>query len=93
MGEAKRYSGVAMLLHWLIAIAVIVNWRLAEAAEHTDVRADAEAYMGNHAAIGITILALTLARLAWRALREWGRERPGLVRRAPESRGLWGPRA
>ncbi|QZH75650.1 MAG: cytochrome b [Erythrobacter sp.] len=66
MGETKRYSGVAMLLHWLIAIAVIVNWRLAEAADHTDVRADAEAYMGNHMAIGITILVLTLVRLAWR---------------------------
>ena len=31
MTEDKRYSGVAMLLHWLIAVAVIVNWRLAEA--------------------------------------------------------------
>ncbi len=65
MTQSRRYSGVAMLLHWLIAVAVIVNWRLAEAAENA-VRSDAIAYMANHKATGITILALTLVRLAWR---------------------------
>lgn len=66
MTEGKRYSVVAMLLHWLIAVAVIVNWRLAEAAGETAVRADAFAYMGNHKSLGITILLLTLLRLGWR---------------------------
>ena len=60
-----RYSTGAMIFHWVIAIAVIVNWRLVEAAEHVS---DAEkgALMGNHKALGITILLLTIARLIWR---------------------------
>lgn len=60
-----RYSGGAMLLHWLIAIAVIVNWRIAESAEHLP---DLErgAVMANHMALGMVILLLTVLRLAWR---------------------------
>lgn len=65
MQEAKRYSGVAMLLHWLIAVAVIVNWRIAEAAENLP-REEASAIMSNHFALGMTILILTVLRLAWR---------------------------
>ncbi|MCT2559811.1 cytochrome b [Tsuneonella sp. YG55] len=60
-----RYSGVAMLLHWAIAIAVIVNWRLAEAA-HEGPREAGASLMATHKALGMTILALTLLRLAWR---------------------------
>ena len=63
---ARRYSLVAMLFHWLIALAVIVNWRLAEAAEHAG-RADAIWYFANHKALGMVILLLTLGRLIWRA--------------------------
>ncbi|MDP4540946.1 cytochrome b [Qipengyuania sp. DY56-A-20] len=62
---ARRYSLVAMLFHWLIALAVIVNWRLAEAAEHAG-RADAIWYFANHKALGMVILLLTLGRLIWR---------------------------
>lgn len=61
----RRYSTGAMIFHWLIALLVIVNWRLAEAAEHA-ARADAMQYFANHKAIGILILLLTLARLVWR---------------------------
>lgn len=62
----RRYSTGAMLFHWVIAIAVIVNWRIAEAAEHTDDIPEKIALFGNHKALGITILLLTLGRLAWR---------------------------
>ena len=61
-----RYSTGAIVLHWLIAIAVIVNWRIAEAAEHAASKEAEAAIMMNHKALGITILVLTLARLAWR---------------------------
>lgn len=60
-----RYSTGAIILHWLIAIAVIVNWRIAENAEHLEGAAKS-AVMANHKALGITILILTLLRLAWR---------------------------
>ena len=60
-----RYSTGAMIFHWLIAVAVIVNWRIVEAAEHA-AGPDRGALMGTHKAIGISILLFTLARLAWR---------------------------
>ncbi|MBT8427873.1 MAG: cytochrome b, partial [Erythrobacter sp.] len=63
---ARRYSTGAMIFHWVIAIAVIVNWRLAENAEHAEAIADKIAIFANHKALGILILVLTLGRLAWR---------------------------
>ena len=65
----RRYSMGAIVLHWLIAIAVIVNWRIAEAAEHAP-EAEAGAIMSNHFALGITILVLTVLRLAWRLVKK-----------------------
>ncbi|MXP30055.1 cytochrome b [Porphyrobacter algicida] len=60
-----RYSVVAMLFHWTIAVLVILNWRLAENAHHAKGAAGA-ALMGDHKAFGILILVLTLGRLLWR---------------------------
>ena len=60
-----RYSTGAMILHWLIAIAVIVTWRLADGAEHVP-RAQHFAALQPHFALGIVILLLTIARLLWR---------------------------
>src|SRR5690349_19249266 len=61
----SRYSAVSMLFHWTIAIAVIVNWRIAEAAEHAE-PAVRGAIFANHKALGLTIFVLTLGRIAWR---------------------------
>ena len=61
----NRYSAVTMLLHWAIAILVIVNWRIAETAEHAP-EEEAGAIMANHFSVGVTILVLILLRLAWR---------------------------
>ncbi|QYU66362.1 cytochrome b/b6 domain-containing protein [Leptolyngbya sp. 15MV] len=61
----QRYSTVAMTFHWVIAVAVIVNWRIVEAAEHA-APAEAGALMANHKALGITILVLSIGRLLWR---------------------------
>ncbi|WP_128892254.1 cytochrome b [Erythrobacter sp. HKB08] len=67
MAEGQtRYSLGAMAFHWIIAIAVIWNWRIAENAEHAASREAAGAIMADHKALGITILLLTLGRLAWR---------------------------
>jgi len=63
--SGARYSHVAMILHWAIAIAVIVNWRLAEGAHGLEGAAKSAA-LAPHRALGITILALTVLRLAWR---------------------------
>jgi cytochrome b561 len=67
-----RYSVVAILLHWSIAAAlvlqVVLGWRLE----------DEEVFVRNrllqlHKSIGILVLALTLGRLLWRF---WGRPPP-----------------
>lgn len=66
MNEARtKYSPLAMTLHWLIAVLVIVNWRVAEAAEHAS-KAEREGIMGNHFAFGVILLALAIARYAVR---------------------------
>lgn len=61
----RRYSGVAMAFHWAIAILVIMNWQIAERAHEFEGAMRGE-IMGYHKAWGMTILALTLGRLAWR---------------------------
>lgn len=65
--SGARYSGVAMMLHWVIAITVIVNWRLAQAAEQFEGAARAAA-LAPHKALGMTILFLSVLRLVWRLL-------------------------
>lgn len=61
----SRYSMGAMIFHWVIAIGVIANWRIAEYAEHLEGAAKSAAF-APHKAIGITILVLTVMRLIWR---------------------------
>lgn len=60
---SARYSNVAIALHWVIALFVIIN--LIVGLGHDAVPA-LRAWMPGHKAIGITVLALTAARLAWR---------------------------
>lgn len=62
---ARRYSTGAIIFHWLIALSVIVNWRIAESAEHLKDAERAEV-MANHFALGMVILVLTIGRIIWR---------------------------
>ena len=64
-----RYSKFAMLLHWLIAIAVVAQWRIAETAEHAASEQAGRAIMANHFSLGVTTLLLVLLRLGWRFVR------------------------
>ena len=64
----SKYSGFAMTLHWLVGIAVIVTWRIAEAAEHAPDREARSEIMGNHFALGVVIFALVAARFIWRQM-------------------------
>lgn len=61
----SRYSLGAIVLHWAIAIAVLVAWRIAESAEHASGAAE-DAIMADHMAVGMLILLLTAVRLIWR---------------------------
>jgi cytochrome b561 len=66
LNPATKYSGFAMLLHWLIAVLVIVQWRISEAAEEAATREAGSAIMANHFALGVVIFAVVAVRLVWR---------------------------
>src|SRR5689334_18376944 len=63
LSRDQRYSGVAIAFHWIIALLLIVN--LAVGLLHDAIPA-LRAWMPGHKAIGITVLALTAGRIAWR---------------------------
>lgn len=68
--QARRYTAVAIILHWAIAIAIAgmiaLGWWMHEALEEAATQAQAIAAYQLHKSIGLTILALSLARLGWR---------------------------
>ncbi|MDP1028065.1 cytochrome b [Sphingomonas sp. KR1UV-12] len=57
--QTARYSTVAMWFHWTIAVLVIANLTIG-------IFHDAIGFMSAHKAIGLTVLALTAGRVAWR---------------------------
>ena len=61
--DSKRYSGAAMVLHWLIAAGVIANWLIREAAEKAETEEAGRAIMANHFSIGVTLWVLAVALL------------------------------
>ncbi len=63
--SARRYSVGAMVFHWLIAILIMLNFLGAWVAEDMP-KTEAMQVMGNHKAIGITVLIMSIARILWR---------------------------
>ncbi|HEY9216556.1 MAG TPA: cytochrome b, partial [Phenylobacterium sp.] len=61
-----RYAAVAIVLHWTIAAAILTQVLLAQRME--DRSPEAFALVQLHKSIGVTVLLLSLARLAWRLL-------------------------
>ena len=65
-GRPLRYTTVAIVIHWLIAAAIIfqiiLGWRMGDEPKGPATYAIFQL----HKSIGITILLLSLARLAWR---------------------------
>lgn len=69
---ARRYTAVAIVLHWAIATAIVGNillgWWMGNAVEVSETQARAIAAFQLHKSLGLTILVLSLLRLAWRLL-------------------------
>lgn len=64
MAEPRnRYSTVSLVLHWVIAAAVIGQVLLIMAHDAAD---GPDPFIGWHKAVGVTILVLTLGRIGWR---------------------------
>ena len=64
-----HYSRGAIALHWIIAGLIILNFALAWVSEDLP-KEDRSAIIGNHKAIGIIILVLTVVRILWRFFRK-----------------------
>jgi len=65
----ERYSSVAITLHWLIALGIIAN--IALGLYFADLpRSDPDKFFltQTHKSIGLTILVLSLIRVAWRLM-------------------------
>ncbi|MBT8388699.1 MAG: cytochrome b/b6 domain-containing protein [Altererythrobacter sp.] len=62
-GTRAKYSGAAMVLHWLIAAGVIANWLIRRTAKATESEEAARAIMSNHFSIGVTLWFLAIALL------------------------------
>jgi cytochrome b561 len=65
MADVRRYNTVAMSLHWLIALLILTNIGLAWYFNTLHGLAKTPP-LQIHKSIGITVLVLSLARLAWR---------------------------
>jgi len=83
--SAARYSTVAIVLHWTIAALIVLQVVLSGRME--DRTPEAFAVTQFHKSVGITILLLSLARLAWRLTHRPPPEPAGL---APWERRLAG---
>ena len=68
--DVLKYTRVAMLLHWAIALLILANIALGLSASllPTSVLSDTDArfVIDTHKSIGITVLGLAIARVLWR---------------------------
>ena len=67
---AQRYTVVAIVLHWAIAVAIAamiaLGWWMGDALDAADTQAQAIAAFQLHKSVGLTVLALSFLRLGWR---------------------------
>lgn len=64
--KTTHYTLTAKILHWLVAGMIVLQFILAKMAENTDSPVRELALLANHKSVGITILALAIARIIWR---------------------------
>lgn len=69
---AQRYTAVAIVLHWAIAFAILfmipLGFWMHSQAEHGDISDSVFRAYQLHKSVGLTVLGLTLVRLAWRLM-------------------------
>ena len=72
MPERARYTGVAIALHWLLALLIAGNlagglvFGNLLASSDPALQATGRTIIGFHKALGISIIALTVLRIGWR---------------------------
>ena len=63
--QPQKYASTAVVLHWLIALCILCNVILGIGANYAP-DAFVRPMINLHKSIGITVLGLVLARIAWR---------------------------
>ncbi|MDA8108802.1 MAG: cytochrome b [Betaproteobacteria bacterium] len=66
--SSERYGIIAQALHWLIAALVLAQVALGLYAAKLPLGLARLEWLSRHKALGVTVLALVLVRLAWRLL-------------------------
>lgn len=62
-----RYSSIAILLHWVMALLIIITWSIAIAIDDMPLSPARISWLSWHKWLGTTIFFLVLFRLMWRA--------------------------
>ncbi len=63
----QRYTGIAITLHWIVAVLIVANVMLAWIWPNLLPDAQVRPAINLHKSIGITILGLAILRILWRA--------------------------
>lgn len=66
MQAANRYTNTAIALHWIIALAIVINVTLAWLWPHMLPDDAVRPAIDTHKSIGVTIFALAVLRALWR---------------------------
>ncbi|MFT5278071.1 MAG: cytochrome b561 [Granulosicoccus sp.] len=65
INNSKSYTKVAIILHWLVALGLILNIALALSTDYVGDE-NIRFVINNHKSIGITLLGFALMRILWR---------------------------
>jgi cytochrome b561 len=63
-----RYSGIAILLHWVMAILILITWSIAIAVSDLPLSPTRISGLSWHKWLGTTIFFLVLIRILWRLI-------------------------
>jgi cytochrome b561 len=66
----QRWGALAQTFHWVIVVLLVIQVTLAEMADDLPAGMHKLSLLARHKSVGITILALVILRLAWRAVNE-----------------------
>lgn len=69
LNTRSGYGAISRALHWIIVLAILAQWLLAEAdKDSTPIPGSGLDAITLHQSIGLTVLLLAIVRLAWRFL-------------------------